>query len=76
MEKTHEEENSFVENFSYSTRREFLTQVSAIGAGMAITSSLKAAGLPPDEKFFTEEGTLRVTMIVNGKKIGSIVIDF
>ena len=68
MEKTHEEESSFVENFSYSTRREFLTQVSAIGAGVALATSLKAAGLPQDEKYFSEEGTLRVTMIVNGKK--------
>ena len=68
MKKTQQEKNSFVENFSYSTRREFLTQVSAIGAGVALTSSLKAAGLPQDEKYFSEEGTLRVTMIVNGKK--------
>lgn len=68
MKKTDEEKNNFVEDFSYSTRREFLMQVSAIGTGLALTSSLKAVGLPKDEKFFSEEGTMRVTLVVNGKR--------
>ncbi len=67
MEKSHEDNNN-VEDFSYSTRREFLTQVSAISTGIALTTSLTAAGLPKDGKYFSEKGTLNVTLIVNGKR--------
>ena len=74
MKKTDKEKNNFVEDFSYSTRREFLSQVSAISTGLALTSSLKAAGLPKDEKYFSEEGTMRVALIVNGKR-STIEID-
>lgn len=62
------EKDGFVEYLSYSTRREFLTQVTAISAGIALASSLKAAGLPDDEKSFAESGTLRVSLFINGKK--------
>ncbi|MEO7121017.1 MAG: 2Fe-2S iron-sulfur cluster-binding protein [Ginsengibacter sp.] len=67
MEKSHDDNNN-VEDFSYSTRREFLTQVSAISTGLALTTSLKAAGLPKDGKYFSEKGAMNVTLIVNGKR--------
>jgi xanthine dehydrogenase YagT iron-sulfur-binding subunit len=63
-----EEKNKFVEYSSYPTRREFLTQVSAISVGVALTSTLKASGLPEDDKYYAENGTMRVSMFINGKK--------
>lgn len=68
MKKIEEEKGKYVAYSSYPTRREFLTQVSAISAGVALTSSLKAAGLPEDDKYFAENGTLRVRMFINEKK--------
>ena len=52
---------------SGSTRREFIQQVSAIGTGLTITTTLKAKKLPFEKLNFSEEGTSTVTMIVNGK---------
>lgn len=51
-----------------STRREFLLQASALSAGMAITSYVKAKGLPLDKFNFSQPGTLTVSMIINGKR--------
>lgn len=68
MKNIEEEKDKYLEYSSYSTRREFLTQVSALSAGVALTSSLKAAGLPEDDKYFAKDGTLRVSLLINEKK--------
>ena len=51
-----------------STRREFFGQVTLITAGAALTTSLKTANIPTDQKFYQEEGTLQVSIFINDKK--------
>lgn len=67
-EKQLKEEGQAVGYSFLPTRREFLSHVSAISAGVVLTTSLKATGLPKDEKYFAEEGSLHVSMFINGKK--------
>ncbi len=50
-----------------STRREFLLQATALSAGMAITTTAKAKGIPVDKLKFSEPGSVVVRLIVNGK---------
>jgi xanthine dehydrogenase YagT iron-sulfur-binding subunit len=52
---------------SGSTRREFLLQATALSAGMAITTTAKAKGIPVDKLKFSEHGSVTVKLIVNGK---------
>lgn len=56
------------ESANGSTRREFLLHASALSAGMAITSYVKARGLSIDKINFSQPGTLTVSLIVNGKR--------
>ena len=56
------------ENKRGSTRREFLEQVSAITAGAALTTTLKAANIPTHGSAYQEEGTVQVSLFVNDKK--------
>jgi xanthine dehydrogenase YagT iron-sulfur-binding subunit len=51
-----------------STRREFLEQVSALGAGAALSTSLKSAQIPTGSRYFQEEGTVQVSIFINDKK--------
>jgi len=51
-----------------TTRREFFEQVSVITAGAALTTSLKSARLPLDNRFYQEEGTVEVSLFINEKK--------
>src|ERR1035438_1759561 len=48
-----------------STRREFLTQVSALTAGMTLNTTIKKRSL--DKLKFSEHGSLTVKLHVNGK---------
>jgi xanthine dehydrogenase YagT iron-sulfur-binding subunit len=65
--KEKNEEDLYISSSNGSTRREFLVQVSAISAGIAIHSSAKAKGFPLDKMNFAEEGTVTVQLIINGK---------
>ena len=51
-----------------SPRREFMKQVSAIGAGIAITTSVPAYGQAVFQEQFEADGLVRVTLLINGKK--------
>lgn len=51
------------------TRREFLEQLSALTAGAALSTSLKAAKLPTQDTYYQEEGTVQVSLFFNEKKI-------
>jgi xanthine dehydrogenase YagT iron-sulfur-binding subunit len=49
------------------SRREFLLQSSALGAGLAILSAVKAGTIPLDQLHFTRPGALTVNFELNGK---------
>jgi xanthine dehydrogenase YagT iron-sulfur-binding subunit len=49
------------------TRKEFIQQLSAIGAGISITISARSAGVPVEKINFPEEGMMTVKMLINGK---------
>jgi xanthine dehydrogenase YagT iron-sulfur-binding subunit len=51
-----------------STRREFLEQVSAIGVGATLSTSLKSVQIPTHSRYFQEEGTIQVSLFINDKK--------
>ncbi len=53
---------------TFSTRREFLTQVSALSAGAALLSSADALGLPVN-KLTPEDEHLPVSIFINDKRI-------
>ncbi len=67
MKDNHDAEKDSLENLSLSTRREFLTHVSALSAGAALFTSLEALKIPVDN-FPPAEGALVITMKVNGKQ--------
>ena len=50
-----------------ASRRDFLKQASAIGAGVTLLFSAKANGLPLDKIRLPEVGNLKVQLSINGK---------
>jgi xanthine dehydrogenase YagT iron-sulfur-binding subunit len=55
------------ESIFKSTRREFLLQSSALGAGLAILTTVKAGPFPADKLYFARPGTMTVNFMLNGK---------
>lgn len=51
-----------------STRREFLTQASALSAGLTLVSSVKTSILPVDKIKFARKGEMIVSILINGKR--------
>jgi xanthine dehydrogenase YagT iron-sulfur-binding subunit len=49
------------------TRREFLVQASVITAGLTISSTAKAKGVPVEQINFSDDTMITVKMIINGK---------
>ena len=60
--------------FSKPTRKEFLQQLSALGAGIGITISARSANIPVEKINYADEGMMTVQMVINGKN-KTLVVD-